>query len=183
MLGLSFYVSEAPVAVAVVSIPKVIVEKLVERGIDVETYVVDMLAKAVGLDPETVAEAHLELALRFLAEGKALADRDPVQASEKLYKAAEEAVKALAIRLNLSEVLRRVEERGRWTVADLEKAVLRSSERLGGWVRQSWDAAWVLYVWGFHEARLDAEDVKARAPDVERLVEGARRVLEGGRSA
>jgi len=168
--------------VAVVSIPKVIVEKLVERGIDVETYVVDMLAKAVGLDPVAVAEAHLELAVGFLAEGKALADRDPVQASEKLYKA-EEAVKALAIRLNLSEVLRRVEGRGRWTVADLEKAVLRSSERLGGWVRQSWDAAWVLYVWGFHKARLDAEDVKARAPDVERLVEGARRVLEGGRSA
>jgi hypothetical protein len=157
-------------------------DELVERGIDVETYVVDMLAKAVGLDPVAVAEAHLELAVGFLAEGKALADRDPVQASEKLYKAAEEAVKALA-HLNLSEVLRRVEERGRWTVADLEKAVLRSSERLGGWVRQSWDAAWVLHVWGFHEARLDAEDVKARAPDVERLVEGARRVLEGGRSA
>ncbi len=84
ILELSFYVSKAPVAVAVVSIPKVIVEKLVERGIDVETYVVDMLAKAVGLDSEAVAEAHLELALRFLAEGKALADRDPVQASEKL---------------------------------------------------------------------------------------------------
>jgi len=65
MLGLSFYVSEAPVAVAVVSIPKVIVEKLVERGIDVETYVVDMLAKAVGLDPVAVAEAHLELAVKF----------------------------------------------------------------------------------------------------------------------
>ena len=179
---MSFYVSETPVVVAVVSIPKVIMDELVERGIDVETYVVDMLAKAVGLDPVAVAEAHLELAVGFLAEGKALADRDPVQASEKLYKAAEEAVKALA-HLNLSEVLRRVEERGRWTVADLEKAVLRSSERLGGWVRQSWDAAWVLHVWGFHEARLDAEDVKARAPDVERLVEGARRVLEGGRSA
>jgi len=176
---LSFYVSEAPVIVAVVSIPKVIVDKLVERGIEVETYVVDMLAKAVGLDPEVVAKAHLELAVGFLAEGKALADRDPVQASEKLYKAAEEAVKALA-HLNPSEILRRVE--GRWTVADLEKAVLRSSERLG-WLRQSWDAAWVLHVWGFHEARLDAEDVKARVPDVERLVEGARRVLEGGRSA
>lgn len=172
MLELSFYVSETPVAVAAVSIPKVIVDKLVERGIDVETYVVDMLAEAVGLDPVAVAEAHLELAVRFLAEGRALADRDPVQASEKLYKAAEEAVKALA-HLNLSEVLRRVEVRGRWSATDLEKAVLRSSERLGGWVRQSWDAAWVLHVWGFHEARLDAEDVKARVPDVERLVEGA----------
>jgi len=104
-----------------------------------------MLAKAVGLDPEAVAEAHMELAVRFLAEGRALTDGDPVQVSEKLYKAAEEAVKALAIHLNLSEILRRVE--GRWTVADLEEAVLRSSEGLGGWVRQSWDAAWILHVW------------------------------------
>ncbi|MFZ8811234.1 MAG: hypothetical protein ACO2PN_24400, partial [Pyrobaculum sp.] len=63
---------------AVVSIPKVIVEKLVERGIDVEMYVVDMLAKAMGLDPEAVAEAHLELAVKFLAEEKALVGRDPV---------------------------------------------------------------------------------------------------------
>ncbi len=61
---------------------------------------------------EALAEAHLELAVRLLAEGKALADRDPVQDSAKLYKAAEEAVNALAIRLDLSEVLRRVEERG-----------------------------------------------------------------------
>jgi hypothetical protein len=92
-------------------------------------------------------------------------------------------VKALAIRLNLSEVLRRVEGRGRWTVADLGEVVLRSSERLDGWVRQSWDAAWVLPAWGFHEARLDAEDVEACAPDVERLVEGGLGVLKGGRSA
>jgi hypothetical protein len=129
------------------------------------------------LDPEAVAEAHLELAARFLAEGKALTDGDPVQVSEKLYKAAEEAVKALAIHLNLSEVLRQVEGQ-----ADLEKAELKSSERLGGWVRQSWDAAWVLHVWGFPEARQDAEDIKARVPDVERLVEGAQRVLKGGHS-
>jgi protein tyrosine phosphatase (PTP) superfamily phosphohydrolase (DUF442 family) len=37
---------------------------------------------------------HLELAERFLAEGRELIDKDPVQASEKLYKAAEEAVKS-----------------------------------------------------------------------------------------
>lgn len=32
-----------------------------------------------------------------------LINKDPVQASEKLYKAAEETVKALAIKLNLDE--------------------------------------------------------------------------------
>jgi len=44
---------------------------------------------------------HLELAERFLTEGRGLIDKDPVQASEKLYKAAEEAVKAIAIALDL----------------------------------------------------------------------------------
>jgi len=45
----------------------------------------------------------LELAERFLAEGRELIDENPVQASEKLYKAAEEAVKVLAIALKLPE--------------------------------------------------------------------------------
>jgi len=40
---------------------------------------------------------HVEIAEKFLVEGKELIDKDPVQASEKLYKAAEETVKALAL--------------------------------------------------------------------------------------
>jgi PaREP1/PaREP8 domain containing family protein len=36
----------------------------------------------------------MELAVMFLEEGKELIDKDPVQASEKLYKATEEAIKA-----------------------------------------------------------------------------------------
>jgi hypothetical protein len=35
-------------------------------------------------------ESHLELASRYLDEGRRLVDKDPVQASEKLYKASEE---------------------------------------------------------------------------------------------
>jgi hypothetical protein len=112
----------------------------------------------------------VEEARRCLEEGRALVERDPVQASEKLYRAAEEAVKALAECAGLEDVLRRVSERGRWTVTDLEKAVLRLSERLGEWVRPAWDSAWALHVWGFHEGKFDAEDVAARAPDVERIV-------------
>jgi PaREP1/PaREP8 domain containing family protein len=74
---------------------------------------------------------HLELAERFLAEGRGFIDRDPVQASEKLYKAAEESVKALATALNLDEAGKAL-EKGRWTVSLLNDAVYTISEKLGG---------------------------------------------------
>ncbi len=109
---------------------------------------------------------------RFLREGRRLVDEDPVQASEKLYKAAEEAVKLLAEELKMDELLKRVEERGRWTVTDLEKAVkgLREVEpEIVAW----WDHANYLHVWGFHEARLDAESVKMRLPSIEKIVKFA----------
>ena len=43
-----------------------------------------------GVSAQSGAEAgrHLQLALRFLEEGEALIEKDPVQASGKLYKAA-----------------------------------------------------------------------------------------------
>nr|MCG2886189.1 PaREP1 family protein [Vulcanisaeta sp.] len=104
---------------------------------------------------------------------------DPVQASEKLYKAAEEVVKALAMHYRLDDVLSRVDKRGRWTVTELEKAVLRISKHLGDWVRAVWDEANYLHVWGFHEAKLDSEDVRARLPDIERMVREAEKVLSG----
>lgn len=71
---------------------------------------VELLLRQLNFDPSDVAEIHAEHAEKFLEEGKALLDKDPVQASEKLYKAAEEAVKAAAYRLGLSEVINK--ERG-----------------------------------------------------------------------
>ena len=53
----------------------------------------------------------MEFAEKYLEEGRSLVDKDPVQASEKLYKAAKECVKALAIHSNLIEVLEKVKER------------------------------------------------------------------------
>ena len=161
-----------------VSIPRAIAEKVAERGLDVESYVVDLLVRALNLDPETAAVAHLELAVKYLEEGKALIDRDPVQASEKLYKAAEEAVKALAVSFQLSDILKRVEERGRWTVTDLDRSARAIAKKLGEWFRRSWDSAWVLHVWGFHEARLDADAVRERAPDVEKMVREAEKLIK-----
>jgi hypothetical protein len=40
----------------------------------------------------------------------------------------------------------------------------------GGGFDAAWDAANYLHVWGFHEAKLDVEDVKKRLPRIERAV-------------
>ena len=76
------------------TIPKRLAEELKGRGIEPESYLIDLISRHLSLDPEITAEAHVELALRFLEEGKGLIDKDPVQASEKLYKATEETIKA-----------------------------------------------------------------------------------------
>jgi hypothetical protein len=160
-------------------VPSKLVEEARRRGFDVESLVVDLLVRTLNLDPQATCEVHLELSLRYLGEGRALVGKDPVQASEKLYKAAEEAVKALAIFYNLQDVLAGVEEKGRWTVSYLEKAVEAISERLGGWFLQSWDNAWALHVWGFHEAKLDSKAVEIRLPYVERMVLEAEKIIRG----
>jgi hypothetical protein len=160
-------------------VPSKLVEEARRRGFDVESLVVDLLVRTLNLDPRVAVEAHLELSLKYLDEGRALVNRDPVQASEKLYKAAEEAVKALAIFYNLQDILSRVEDKGRWTVSYLEKAVEAISERLGGWFLQSWDNAWALHVWGFHEAKFDSKAVEIRLPYVERMVLEAERIIRG----
>jgi hypothetical protein len=101
--------------------------------------------------------------------------RDAIQSSEKLYKAAEESIKALAKQFDLEE-FKASEEEGRWTVTLLEKAVGKLVERLGMDVEQAWDSANYLHIWGFHETRLDAEDVKRRILIIRRLVELTKKV-------
>jgi hypothetical protein len=121
---------------------------------------------------------HLELAERFLTEGRGLIDKDPVQASEKLYKAVEEAVKAIAIALDIDEA-RKALERGRWTLSLLDDAVYAISERLG--VKEFidwWDSAYRLHVDGFHEAMFRSVDVAKRLGHVEALVDLAKRVVK-----
>ena len=129
------------------------------------------------LDPEI--KKHLDLAVSFLEEGKSFVEKNPVQASEKLYKAAEESVKLLALYLGISDVLAQVRQRNRWTVTDLEKAVEAISQKLGDWFMTSWDTAWALHVWGFHEAKFDSEAVKIRLPYIEKIVEETKKIVSG----
>lgn len=118
-----------------------------------------------------VASKGLSLIRHLLSEADGyLAKGDALQSSEKLYKAAEECIKALSERLNLQEV-KDAEERGRWTVTLLERAVRKLTDKLGVDVQLGWDAANHLHVWGFHEAKLEAEDVKGRMPIIKRLID------------
>ncbi len=119
----------------------------------------------------------LELTSRMLEDAKkCIGEGDPIQASEKLYKAAEEAIKVLSERFNLEEF--EENKRGRWTVPLLFNAVRRLSAIENKEIVHWWDAAWFLHVEGFHEARLDIEQVKFRFKFIEDLVRFAR----GGRA-
>ncbi len=95
---------------------------------------------------------------------------DPIQASEKLYKAVEEAIKALTILDNIEEVLEKVKERGRWTITDLDKAARNLSKKKGDFVLYALDEVWVLHVWVFHEAKLSSDAIVARLPPIEKLI-------------
>jgi len=158
-------------------IPRRLVDGLRKRGLSVEDIVIDALLKALDADPTTAAEIRLDIARKYLGESEALIDKDPVQAGEKLYKACEEAIKALAIYNRLSEVLAKVEERDRWAVTELEKAVEILSDMIGEWILASWDAAWTLHVWGSHEAKLDSGAVRRRAKQIRKLIMESERII------
>ena len=114
------------------------------------------------------AGRHLQLALKFLEEGEALIEKDPVQASGKLYKAAEEAVKALAAALDLEQAKAAAREGG-WRAKLLNRA---AAEKLA----PRWKAAYRLRAEGSREARLGSEDVRRNLRHVEANVRAAERL-------
>jgi len=158
-------------------IPEKIAKKAKESGLDIEALVLELLVERLSLDPKEEIMLHLELSKRYLEEGEKLIDIDVVQASEKLYKAVEEAVKAFAKHLDMKEILAKVKERGRWTVTDHEKVVRASAKRIDRDVLIGWGEANYLHVWGFHEAKLDADAVRTRLPYIKRIIEILEKVV------
>ena len=112
----------------------------------------------------TSAEVYYEEAEELLAKG------DLVQACEKYYKAAEEAVKLLAFEYGLQDVIREAEENG-WDSKTLNDAVSELSKRLGDRVIDAWASAVTLYT-----ARkfLDKDLIEIYKRDVEVLIEEAK---------
>lgn len=162
-------------------IPKVLAKKAEKEGMDLESLILELLIEKLDLDPGDVSKIHADLAEKFLKEGEEVIDEDPVQASEKLYKAAEECVKALTYHFNFEDIIGEVKGRGRWTVTSLEKAVEKISDNIGAWFEEAWDRANYLRVWGFHEAKLDVGAVRRRVSHVERMVSETLRIIRGSR--
>lgn len=88
-----------------------------------------------------------------------------------MYKAVEEAIKALAIAKGLDEAREALSRGGRWTVSLLDKA----ARRLGDTTWRAWDAAYFLHVNGFHEVRIDIDEVRARVPIIQSLIDEVKR--------
>lgn len=106
---------------------------------------------------EILPEKLLKEADQLLKKG------DLVQASEKYYKAAEEAIKILAIKKGLA-VIDLVNKRKRWSSELLYKA----AKMLG--ILDVWKAAWKLHQDGFHEMILSSELVEFYSIKVNEIV-------------
>ncbi len=109
---------------------------------------------------KTSADVYLEEADDLLDKG------DLIQASEKYYKAAEEAIKILASVIGI-DVLKDVKEK-EWTGDAINKAVFSLVPILGNWVIESWGAAISLITVNF-----DLQQIKKYRESIVRLVQVA----------
>jgi hypothetical protein len=161
-----------------VVIPRGLYEKVKEKGFDVVDLLLISFSEKLGLDPGDEVSFRLELAERYLEEAKMYVERgDPVQSSEKLYKVAEECVKALAIKFNTPEV-HEARREGRWWAKLLSRAAKTLSLKLEEpLINIGWSVAYDLHVRGFHEAVLSIEHVKLSLPHIESLLERTRELL------
>ncbi|MFP3163581.1 MAG: PaREP1 family protein [Acidianus hospitalis] len=150
-----------------------LIKKAEEKGIDVEDLIISAISR---IDPQDSIKLRFEIAKRFLSEAEDyLSKGDIIQSSEKAYKVAEEVIKALAEKFNLPEYQQALRE-GRWYTYSLANAAGKLALSLGKWVKEGWDSAYVLHVWGFREGKLDLENVRLRIQDVKNLLENAQKV-------
>jgi len=105
-----------------------------------------------------------DIILNLLKEADELLKKgDLVQASEKYYKAAEEAIKILAIKKSLS-IIDIVNKRKRWS----SELLFKAAKMLG--ILDIWKAAWTLHQDGFHEMILSSELVEFYSKKVKEVV-------------
>ncbi|ABL79091.1 PaREP1 family protein [Thermofilum pendens] len=158
-----------------VTISRGFAEEAERRGVDLE----GALPSRALVDPVEVAGARIDFAEEMLREAEEyVAKGNVVQASEKIYKAVEECVKALAERFNVKQ-LEEVRRRGRWDAWLLGQASTDLSRILGeDRIRFAWATAYDVHVWGFHEAKYRLEDVESALPIARWLLEYARKVVQ-----
>ncbi len=162
-----------------IELPKKLVEKLKERGLDPTTHIVDTLVRELELDPVEEAETRIELAEKYLEEARKYIERgDAVQASEKMYKVVEECIKALAHMHKLPEYEKAVKE-GRWWTQLLGKAARKLAKLLNEpRIESTWSIAYDIHVWGFHEAKYTVEDIAQDIQHIEWLLNHTKKQIK-----
>ena len=162
-------------ATITITLPKRALEELRRRaeaeGKALEELVGETLLAQLHMDdPMARAELHWELCEKYLREARALLEEgDYIQASEKAWAAASQAVKAVAAGRGLELRSHR----------DLHGFIMRLREETGDEeLRRLWHAANELHR-NFYEAWLPPEMVIEAVGDAERLVEKLR-ALAGG---
>jgi len=127
----------------------------------------------VGLDAKVEElKKRFREALEFLEKG------DAVQASEKLYKVAEDAVKILS-EINRIPEYEKARREGTWWTKLLDRAAKRLKNIYGEELLDAWTTAYELHQKGFHEEQLSVEDVLERAYKIEDLIRIVEREVKG----
>ncbi|BAB65923.1 PaREP1 family protein [Sulfurisphaera tokodaii] len=110
---------------------------------------------------KTSADVYLEEADELLFRG------DVVQACEKYYKAAEEAIKILSSIILEKNIIDEVLNKN-WNTEIINKAVFELSSILGKWIIESWGSAVALVT-----VSLDPQQVKKYRENIVKLVQVA----------
>jgi len=158
-------------AIYTARLPRKLALEASRRGFDVEALIIEALIEKLNLDPGEEAATRIELAEYFLEEAKKYIEAgDAVQASEKLYKVAEECIKALAVKFRVPEV-EEARREGRWWTKLLARASRTLSALLNDpMIRYAWEDAYDLHVWGFHEVAYSIDHVRLSIPTIEQLL-------------
>jgi len=137
------------------------------------------LPQRLKLNPQDEITTRIELAKKFLDEARKYIDQgDPVQASEKLYKVAEECIKALAVKFRVPDV-EEAKREGRWWTKLLSRASKKLSLLLSEpIISHGWSVGYDLHVWGFHEAALNIDSVKAILPTMEQMLIKTKEIIQ-----
>lgn len=127
-------------------------------------------------------DARFKLSETCLQKAKEyLAKNDPMQASEKLYKAMEESIKFLAEFHTLSEA-GTAEKNGKWSTGLLGTSAKKLTERLSkNEIDEARTQAWDAHVQGFHENKYGTKEVASVVPYVEWLVKYVQEVNDARR--
>ncbi|MDI6885123.1 MAG: PaREP1 family protein [archaeon] len=157
-----------------IAFPEKIMKKLEEISRSEEVLPEEIIHEAVLeylklTDPETKTALHVNLSERYIDEAdEHIKKEDYVQASEKLWGAASQMVKAVAAKRNVE--LRSHGDLNRF-VADVRREVNEPE------IRRVWQIATSLHQ-NFYEAWLPGETVKESVEDIKRFREMLERILQ-----